>query len=145
MTYRRQVRVEGAGWLGGACTQNVASPPVSTSSVPSCLCAPPPTPAPDLLGAAGERFEARTAQPLTAEALAALARQDAASHDQYLRLMCFDDRLAELASQRGLLVRFHVHAIRAYQAQVQCVWWVGWATGGGSVWWVGRERASACL
>lgn len=74
------------------------------------------------LPAAAVLLEPRRAEPLSAEALGVLARQDAAAHDQYLRLLRFDDRLAELASQRGLLVRFHVRAIRTHQAQVggQC-------------------------
>ncbi|KAL4450212.1 hypothetical protein ABPG77_010881 [Micractinium sp. CCAP 211/92] len=58
---------------------------------------------------AGRRCEA-----LTPAALCALRQLDPASHDLHMRLLRFDDQLAELASRRGLLVRFVVqHSARS--------------------------------
>jgi hypothetical protein len=37
-----------------------------------------------------------------------LAQQDAASQAQHLKVLRFDDQLAELATRRGLLVTFHI-------------------------------------
>ena len=54
-------------------------------------------------------------------ALAALSGQGAALYDHYLHLLRFDDALAELASRRGLLVRFHISSARAQQARVHAV------------------------
>jgi hypothetical protein len=58
---------------------------------------------------------------LSARALAVLARQDAALYDQHLRLMRFDEALADLASRRGLLVRFHVKSMGPLNGQVRCL------------------------
>lgn len=48
--------------------------------------------------AAPPRWEGHAPEPLTQQALTALAAQDAATHDQHLRLLRFDDRMAELVS-----------------------------------------------
>ncbi len=51
------------------------------------------------LPAAPPRWEGHAPELLTQQALAALAAQDAATHDQHLRLLRFDDRMAELVSR----------------------------------------------
>ena len=83
-----------------------------------------PSPSPRDAPAGGEKLACRPAVPLTLAALALLrSKQDAASLSQALQMLRFDDRLAELASQRGLLVRFHV---RATAAQVRRRGPAGW-------------------
>lgn len=57
------------------------------------------------------KFPIQESTPLNQAALQALRGQDAQSHDHTLRLLAFDDRLAELASQRGLLVKFVVKRV----------------------------------
>lgn len=58
------------------------------------------------------------AEPLTPQALEVLAEKDAALYDQHLRIMRFDDALAEVASRRGLLMRFHIKSSRTHHVQV---------------------------
>ena len=53
--------------------------------------------------AAPPRWEGLAPEPLTQQALTALAAQDAATHDQHLRLLRFDDRMAELVSCRWVV------------------------------------------
>lgn len=53
--------------------------------------------------AAPPRWEGHAPDPLTQQALTALAAQDAATHDQHLRLLRFDDRMAELVSCRWVV------------------------------------------
>lgn len=73
------------------------------------------------------RLPPKPPEPLNSTALQTLASQDAASHDQYLKLLRFDDQIAELASRRGVC---------------------GWVGGGGRGWWAGwrvvfRRRGAA--
>ncbi|PSC74212.1 Ribulose bisphosphate carboxylase oxygenase chloroplastic [Micractinium conductrix] len=94
---------EGAGQLGEPFL--LQSLPVPLVGVDSDL-----PPAPPL-------HPRRALPPLTPAALAALARQDAAAHALHLRLLRFDDQLADLASERALLVRFHVRPLWGRAAQ----------------------------
>jgi hypothetical protein len=48
------------------------------------------------------KLAAKQTEPLNSVAMQTLASQDAASHDQYLKLLRFDDQIAELASRRGV-------------------------------------------
>ncbi|KAI3429727.1 hypothetical protein D9Q98_010042 [Chlorella vulgaris] len=70
---------------------------------------------------AGPELEPCAVEVLSARALAVLARQDAAMYDQHLRLMRFDEALADLASRRGLLVRFHVKSMGPLNGQAELV------------------------
>lgn len=72
---------------------------------PACACAVLP------------RLPPKPPEPLNSTALQTLASQDAASHDQYLKLLRFDDQIAELASRRGV-----------------CGWGVVGVCGGGVHW-----------
>ena len=47
------------------------------------------------------KLPAKPTDQLNSLAMQTLASQDAASHDQYLKLLRFDDQIAELASRRG--------------------------------------------
>lgn len=97
-----------------AATPAVACAPASqvfqVSHLHSLLLQARRTPCPAALAChAGRRCEA-----LTPAALCALRQLDPASHDLHMRLLRFDDQLAELASRRGLLVRFVVqHSARS--------------------------------
>ncbi|GAB4822586.1 hypothetical protein N2152v2_009632 [Parachlorella kessleri] len=67
------------------------------------------------------KLPAKPTDQLNSLAMQTLASQDAASHDQYLKLLRFDDQIAELASRRGLLVRFLIKSVKTYQPQPEMV------------------------
>lgn len=144
-------RVHAGPYLAGAA--RLRCPPPPAAAMPACfrtaLTCPgqaPPAPLNPLFplphtpsgAAAPARHAGRACEPLTPAALGALRQLDPAAHDLHLRLLRFDDRLAELASRRGLLVRFVLqHSARNAGSGVQQV------RHGGLCWAVPCARTSA--